>query len=68
MNEERMINLEIRYSHQEEFLSQLNKIVTDQQKTIERLQKEVLDLKGSMNLTNSVDAHRTLKDDKPPHY
>lgn len=67
MDEERMINLEIRYAHLEDFTDQLNKIVTAQQKTIDRLEKEILDLKRTANI-GSVDGTRTLKDDKPPHY
>ena len=68
MNDERIINLEIRFSHQDDFLEQLNKIVTSQQKSIERLEKEMIDLKRSVNSQNGVDGGRTLLDDRPPHY
>lgn len=68
MNLDRIINLEIKFAHQDEFLIQLNKIVTDQQKNIERLEKEILDLKRNINFSNSVDGNRSLSDDKPPHY
>ncbi len=68
MIEERMIDLEIRYSHQEEFLQQLNAIVVGQQRTIERLEKEILDLKRSVNTEGGVSGTRSLKDDVPPHY
>lgn len=67
MNEERITNLEIRFSHQDDFLEKLNHVVTQQQTTIERLEKEILDLKRNIN-TGSVDGNRTLKDDLPPHY
>lgn len=67
MDEKRMIDLEIRFAHLDEFIDQLNKIVTQQQKTIERLEKELLDLK--MNSSGGgVDPNRSLKDDRPPHY
>ncbi len=68
MNDERIINLEIKFAHQDDFLNQLNSIVTGQQKTIERLEKEILDLKRNLNSGNSVDGNRSLSDDKPPHY
>jgi SlyX protein len=68
MNEERIINLEIRFSHQDDFLHQLNEIVVSQQKTIERLDKEILDLKRSLNSEAGVSSGRTLRDDRPPHY
>ncbi|MCM2348715.1 MAG: SlyX family protein [Bacteriovoracaceae bacterium] len=68
MNEERIINLEIKFAHQDNFLDELNKIVTAQQQTIERLEKDILDLKRSINSEHGVQGNRSLKDDKPPHY
>lgn len=67
MDEKRMIDLEIRFAHLDDFIDQLNKIVTDQQKTIDRLEKEILDLKMNSS-RGGVDPNRTLSDDKPPHY
>ena len=66
--EKRLIELEIRFSHQDEFLCQLNEVVTEQQKRIERLEKQILDLKKSSHSEDGVDSRRTLLDDKPPHY
>lgn len=68
MNDERIINLEIRFAHQDDFLEKLNQVVILQQQTIERLEKEVLDLKRNVNSNNGADSNRTLADDKPPHY
>lgn len=68
MNDERIINLEIKFAHQDDFLNQLNKIVSSQQSTIERLEKEVLELRRNLNVGSSVDGNRSLSDDKPPHY
>lgn len=68
MIEERVTNLEIRFSHQDDFLHQLNEIVVGQQKTIERLEKEILDLKRCVNSEGGVSGTRSLSDDKPPHY
>lgn len=67
-DEKRLTELEIRFSHQDHFLHELNQIVVDQQKSIERLEKEILDLKRSVNSEAGVSGTRTLKDDKPPHY
>lgn len=68
MSEQRLNDLEIRFSHQDDFLHQLNQVVVEQQKQIERLEKEVLDLKRNINQESGVDGKRTLIDDKPPHY
>jgi len=49
MNEERLVNLEIKYSHQEEFIRLLNETVIAQDAVIRRLEKEILDLKRLVN-------------------
>lgn len=68
MSEERIINLEIKFSHLEEFTYQLNQVVTLQQATIGRLEKEILDLKRNQGLEFTAQGNRLLGDDKPPHY
>jgi SlyX protein len=67
MSEERITNLEIKFTHQDDLVDQLNKIVTSQQMIIEQLQKDVLDLK-LLFADRDVAGNRTLKDDIPPHY
>jgi SlyX protein len=66
--DQRIIELEIKFSHQDEFIRQLNEIVIEQQKSIEQLQQAILDLKRSINNEGSPGPGRTLADDKPPHY
>ncbi len=61
MSEARIIELEIKFSHQEEFVQQLNRIVTDQQLRIERLEKELIELRGIVEAVKDLDS-------KPPHY
>ena len=68
MSDERLTELEIRFSHQDEFLHQLNQVVIKQQLTIERLEKEILDLKRNVNSENGIGGTRNLSDEKPPHY
>ena len=65
---DRITNLEIRFSHQDAFLHQLNEVVVAQQKMIERLDKEIIDLKRNVNSESGDSGNRSLKDDKPPHY
>jgi hypothetical protein len=47
---------------------QLNEVVTSQGRIIERLEKEILDLKRNATIGTSVEGARSLSDDKPPHY
>ena len=61
MNDARIIDLEIKFSHQDDFIQQLNKIVTEQQLRIERLEKELLDLRSVVEAVKDMDS-------KPPHY
>jgi SlyX protein len=68
MNDNRITELEIRFSHQDDFLRQLNEVVVDQQQKIDRLEKEILDLKRNINQESGVDGGRSLSDEKPPHY
>jgi hypothetical protein len=42
--------------------------VMKQSKVIERLEKEMIDLKSMMNTSAQVDQNRSLADEKPPHY
>lgn len=66
--EERIIELEIRFSHQDEFIRQLNETVVTQQKQIEMLEKAVLELRKDQGSSDGVTKIQGLKEDKPPHY
>lgn len=66
--EERLINLEVKFSHQDEFILQLNKIVTEQQERIERLEKESLELRRIIEAMDSGNDALSLDNSKPPHY
>lgn len=65
--ENRIKDLEIKFSHQDDLIEQLNQIVTGQQFTIERLEKSVLELKLDQG-DGTSQSSRTLADDVPPHY
>jgi len=67
MLEERIKDLEIKFSHQDDLIDQLNKIVAAQGPMIEKLQNDILELRLSQG-DNSTQANRTLADDVPPHY
>lgn len=67
MLEERIKDLEIKFSHQDDLIDQLNKIVAAQGLVIEKLQNDILELRLSQG-DNSTQAGRTLADDVPPHY
>ena len=61
--ERRIIDLEIKFTHQEDLLGELNKIVTKHEFTIDRLIKEVNELK-----LTSISGQPDAGSEKPPHY
>ena len=66
MNEERISELEIRMTHLEDFINQLNRIVLDNGKAIDALKKEQSSLK--QQLTEINEQMPTSQDERPPHY
>ena len=67
MNDHRITELEIRFSHQDNLLEQLNKLVTEQQMTIDRLLKEVQEMRLAFHDLGQPGG-APLGSDKPPHY
>jgi SlyX protein len=68
MNNDRMIELEIKVAYQEDLVQELNKIVSQQQNQIDRLEamiKLLHDRIKSMSVEHSNDGE---KFEKPPHY
>ncbi|MGE3609577.1 MAG: SlyX family protein [Bacteriovoracaceae bacterium] len=67
-NDQRIIELEIRFSHQDQFLKDLNEVVVAQQLQIEQLENAIIDLKRSINSEAGAKEVRNLSDERPPHY
>jgi uncharacterized coiled-coil protein SlyX len=63
--EKRITDLEIKYSHLEEFIYQMNKVVAEQDNRIERLERELKEQRERLELQASG---ATLENTKPPHY
>ena len=61
--QKQVVDLEIRYAHQEDLLDQLNKIVTSHEFTIDKLIKDIRELK-----LNSTGGQSDVPNEKPPHY
>ena len=68
MNEERIIELEIKLAYQEDLLQTLNKIVAKQQEQIQRLQdSHKLLYQRQQTLAEKLDSNQTGHE-IPPHY
>ncbi len=61
--EARVVDLELRFMRQERMAEELNDVVVEQQKTIDRLAAELRALRQQIAATSEA-----IKDEKPPHY
>jgi SlyX protein len=65
MDEQRLIELEMKISHQDALLEELNEVVTKQQETIDLLEAKVKSLlQRFQDSAEETAAHN----EKPPHY
>jgi SlyX protein len=68
MNEERMIELEIKVTRQEDLLDALNKTVYEQQKKIADLEKLCTELARRLKDVAANANERMPANERPPHY
>jgi SlyX protein len=67
MDAERMTELEVKLAFAEDMLDALNATVYRQQQAIERLQREVKELREQV-AASTPGEFRSLRDEIPPHY
>ena len=68
--EEKLIELETKFSYQEDLLSDLNEIVAKQQRQLDELVTEIFGIKQQLQDAaerGSAEGHEE-QDEKPPHY
>ena len=69
INEERLMDLEIRIARQDDLVDTLNTLVYRQQKKIDELEALCVALAGRMQEVAARANERTLvSDERPPHY
>lgn len=69
INEDRLMDIELKLTHQEDTVDTLNKIVYEQQKKIDELEKLLLALARQIkDGANSSSGERTIENERPPHY
>ncbi len=66
--EQRLTDLEIKSSFQEDALDQLNAVVARQQRQIDALLRELATLRDQLPDADAPRPFRSLRDDLPPHY
>ncbi len=68
MMEERLIEIEIKLTRQEDLLDALNQMVYSQQKKIDELQSLCAALAAHVGNRAGRDAEAPTLDERPPHY
>ncbi|MGR9046863.1 MAG: SlyX family protein [Gammaproteobacteria bacterium] len=68
MNDERIIELEIKAAYQEDLLQELNKVVSQQQKQIDRLEATCKILNERISSISTAMGSVPPEEELPPHY
>jgi SlyX protein len=65
--DDRLTNLEVKASFAEDLLEQLNQIIIQHQGSIEKLTKEIINLR-EISASQGLKDQRNLADEIPPHF
>ncbi len=68
MDESRLVNLEIKISHQDQVIEELHQVVYEQQKTIEKLEVLLNGLTSRLKEALEGEGSEIRGNEKPPHY
>ena len=68
MSEERLVDLEIRLTHQEAAIEALSDVIAGQQKVIERLQAQIVALHEQLRAQSRLNMLPPSEEPPPPHY
>ena len=68
MNEDRIVDIEIKLTRQEDLVDVLNKIVYEQQKKIDELESLCIALVGRLKEIASGGNEQGAAHERPPHY
>lgn len=66
--EHRITDLEIKASFAEDTVEQLNQVIVRQQEQIDRLVRELVELRNQATAASEPGGFRSLRDELPPHY
>jgi SlyX protein len=68
MDEQRLIDIEVKLAHQEHTLDEVNDVLTDQQAQLTRLEQVCQSLVERLRALSEVPAADQRRDEQPPHY
>ena len=64
----KIIEIETKIAFQEETIEQLNEIIIEQQKAIDKLQLQLLQINSKIKEQDQWSHENSIIDEKPPHY
>ncbi len=68
MNENRLVDIEIKIAHQEDVVDSLNQVVYQQQKKMDHLEAMILALAKHIKEMSGAGSMVDAGNEKPPHY
>jgi len=68
IDENRLVDIELKLTHQEDTVDALNQIVYEQQKKIDELEKLLTALVRQVKDSANSLSERGIENEKPPHY
>ncbi len=66
--ENKLIDMEIRFAHQQDHIEQLDQVIYRQQQAIDRLQEKLAQLEKRMQTVVETNILKPEEDSPPPHY
>jgi SlyX protein len=66
--EERITELEIQFTHQENTIADLNDVILSQQKTIDSLESRLLKIESAIKSVSLSNIKDPSEESSPPHY
>jgi uncharacterized coiled-coil protein SlyX len=66
--EARILELEVRYTHQQETIKNLSDVIYRQQQQLDALSERLKLLESKLGAVGEIEPVRDLEDEVPPHY
>ena len=66
--EQKLIDMEIRFAHQQDHIEQLDRVIYQQQQTIDQLGQRLLQLEKRLKSATEANILKPEEDSPPPHY
>jgi SlyX protein len=66
--EDRLVELEIRYMHQQRLVAELSDVVYQQQQSLQRIERDIAQIRDQLNLALPSLVRSSEEEEPPPHY